>query len=150
MRKSTLAERRGPGLGLLILVAAAGAFSHAAQADPAVQPNFVQQSDSGRYFQLEDGSDFLPIGHNESWVAPGMRTLTVSSLYYDLQAAREYFNKLRNHGVNVIRIWVDMPTASSSGTVSPWRSRPASLTLKPSRCSTAPCNWPTSTACTCC
>ncbi len=112
MRKSTLAERRGPGLGLLILVAAAGAFSHAAQADPAVQPNFVQQSDSGRYFQLEDGSDFLPIGHNESWVAPGMRTLTVSSLYYDLQAAREYFNKLRNHGVNVIRIWVDMPTAS--------------------------------------
>jgi hypothetical protein len=71
--------------------------------------NYVVVSASGRYFQLEDGTDFLPIGQNEDPIKAGIVNTCLSSDKYDPVVTREYFNKLRKHGINVIRTWVDAP-----------------------------------------
>lgn len=82
--------------------------------------NYVQLSDSNRYFQLEDGSDFLPLGHNEGIDWPYLiniyPTLTVNGVFgeYDPVILRDYFDTLHDHGVNVIRIMTDDPQPTAN------------------------------------
>ncbi len=74
--------------------------------------NYVRLSDSGRYFQLEDGTDFLPIGHNEGVDWPFLERIYPFHAGYDPVQTREYFNMLHDHGVNVIRIMTEAPASA--------------------------------------
>ncbi len=73
--------------------------------------NYVTVCDSGRYFQLEDGTDFLPLGFDQMPDFPEslFQIYPVNNWDYDKEALREYFNMMHDHGVNVLRVWGEAP-----------------------------------------
>jgi len=74
--------------------------------------NFVRISPSGKYFQLEDGTSFVPIGSNEAMNWPEMMCIYPNHGEYNPPGAEHYFQMLRKHGVNCIRI---MAEAANTG-----------------------------------
>jgi mannan endo-1,4-beta-mannosidase len=77
----------------------------------AVGSNYVIVSDSRRYFQLEDGNDFLPIGYDQMPDFPESLYLVypVNNPIYNKDALRAYFSKMHDHGVNTLRVWSEAP-----------------------------------------
>lgn len=80
-------------------------------APSASASNYVRLSDSGRYFQLEDGADFVPIGQNEGVDWPYLANLYPRGRQYAPETTRDYFSTLHDSGVNVIRIMTEAPAA---------------------------------------
>jgi mannan endo-1,4-beta-mannosidase len=77
----------------------------------ALGSNYIIVSDSGRYFQFEDGTDFLPLGFDQMPDFPESlyKVYPINNLMYDKEALREYFNKMHDHGVTVLRVWGEAP-----------------------------------------
>lgn len=75
--------------------------------------NYVIVSDSGRYFQLEDGTDFLPLGFDQmpDFSESLFKVYPVNNYAYDKESLRQYFNMMHDHGVNVLRVWAEAPDA---------------------------------------
>ena len=75
----------------------------------------VRVGPTKRYFQLEDGTPFFPIGHNE-W--PGR----ISKDLCSPESIDVYFRNMREHGENVLRVIADtekMPVENPPGTFNP-------------------------------
>lgn len=66
---------------------------------------FITLSDNERYFQYQNGTPFIPIGHNGWYDAP---------LYLDTERLDRYFSVMNEHGENTLRVLLDY-----SGIVSP-------------------------------
>jgi mannan endo-1,4-beta-mannosidase len=77
----------------------------------ALGSNYVIVSDSSRYFQLEDGNDFLPLGYDQMPDFPESLYLVypVNNPIYNKEALRTYFSKMHDHGVNTLRVWGEAP-----------------------------------------
>jgi mannan endo-1,4-beta-mannosidase len=77
----------------------------------ALGSNYVMISDSSRYFQLEDGNDFLPLGYDQMPDFPESLYLVypVNNPIYDKDALRAYFSMMHDHGVNTLRVWGEAP-----------------------------------------
>lgn len=71
--------------------------------------NYVHICSSGRYFQLHDGTGFVPIGSNEAMNWPEMLHLYPNHKDTNRSATERYFQTLHQHGVNCIRIMAEAP-----------------------------------------
>jgi len=71
---------------------------------PAAGTGYLRVADSKRYLQFEDGTPFVMIGANESMTWPDM-----DGAYLNANPARTeaYFQMLREHGVNTIRVMAE-------------------------------------------
>ncbi|MDH7481268.1 MAG: hypothetical protein QHH26_04720 [Armatimonadota bacterium] len=79
--------------------------------DPTKE-DYIRVAPGGRYFVHSDGRFFTPIGynHNPEWTplnrcAPGRPG-------YDLAVAEEFFKRLKDSGVNLLRMMIDLPLSS--------------------------------------
>jgi len=82
---------------------------------PARDHGFVRVGPTRRYFQFEDGTPFIPIGHNE-W---GRRFMEKK---YSVQSMEPYFRNMRENGENVLRILTgskDLPIETRVGVFNP-------------------------------
>jgi len=68
---------------------------------PRGRKGFIQVAPSKRYFQYEGGASFFPIGQNEWPRSVELRTKTKKDL-------DQYFRNLNEHGVNVLRLLLDV------------------------------------------
>ena len=59
---------------------------------------FITLSDNKMHFRYEDGTPFVPIGHNEWYSA---------QLFLDTEELDRYFSIMNDHGENVIRVILD-------------------------------------------
>ena len=59
---------------------------------------FITLSDNTKYFQYENGTPFIPIGHNE-WYA--------LQVFLDTERLDRYLSIMNEHGENIIRIVLD-------------------------------------------
>lgn len=67
---------------------------------PAASPGYIRVGPTGHYFQFEDGTPFVPIGHNE-WTGTLMEPKAQS------QHVDTYLRNMRDNGENVLRIILD-------------------------------------------
>jgi hypothetical protein len=86
---------------MIFIVSLAAPLSSTWAADAEGEKGFIQIAPSGRYFQWEDGTPFFPIGQNDWPNAFDLRKRSRA----DLDA---YFQNLSTHGVNVLRLLMDV------------------------------------------
>lgn len=60
---------------------------------------FITVSENKRYFQYGDGTPFIPIGHNGHYAA---------EFFLDKEQVHRYFAQMKEHGVNVYRLILDV------------------------------------------
>ena len=84
---------------LLLFMFCAGAACGLAGAEPAALRHYVRVSErDSRYFELDDGAPYIPIGMN--LIAPPKGDMAVMD---------EWFGKLAAQGGNFVRIWLGNP-----------------------------------------
>ncbi len=91
-------------------------------AEPA-HGDWIRVLSGGRYFSHADGKPFIPIGanHNPDW--PELEQANPLRADFDPQRTDRWFQRLVDHGVNVIRLMVETPPSGNLeqpvGTINP-------------------------------
>ena len=100
-----MADHKGPAMRpwpILVFLLLLFPARYSVAADGAEQDRgFIEVAPSRRYFQWEDGTPFFPIGQNDWTGAFDLRKRSKTEL-------DAYFRNLSDHGVNVLRLLVDV------------------------------------------
>ncbi len=94
--------------------------------EPRKPRGYIRVGPSGHYFQFEDGTPFVPIGHNE-W------TQRFETPAFSVESIDAYFRTISESGENVLRLIVDAPNLrveNPPGTFNPAMKRFMDLVVR--------------------
>ncbi|HVL40287.1 MAG TPA: hypothetical protein VM328_12930, partial [Fimbriimonadaceae bacterium] len=79
----------------------------------AGKEDFVRVMTGGRHFTHSDGRAFIPIGynHNPDWTT--LRHSDPDAESYDPKVTDRWFQNLKDHGVNLVRLMIETPTSGN-------------------------------------